>query len=85
MGRRAYCAPHKHVWRAEMVLLSATGAGANKIMGRTASRDPRVALAGARMLWRSHGPIRLPESQWQPLALLLFSPVCSGPASNVVT
>ena len=28
-------APHKHVWRAEIVLLSADGVGTNEIMRRT--------------------------------------------------
>src|SRR3954463_10136524 len=33
-------APHKHVWRAEIVLLSADGVGTNEIMRGPASRRP---------------------------------------------
>jgi hypothetical protein len=40
-------APHKHVWRAEIVLLSADGVGTNKIMRETGKvEDLCVALAG---------------------------------------
>ena len=35
-------APHKHVWRAEIVLLSADGVGINETM-RLVNRRPRVA------------------------------------------
>jgi hypothetical protein len=38
-------APHKHVWRAEIVLLSADGVGTNEIMRRQIE-NLRVALAG---------------------------------------
>jgi hypothetical protein len=41
-------APQKHVWRAEIVLLSAPGVGTVEIMRRTGkSKDLCVALAGA--------------------------------------
>jgi hypothetical protein len=33
--------PHKHVWRAEIVLLSADGVGTNEIMRRTGKSWPR--------------------------------------------
>ena len=40
-------APQKHVWRAEIVLLTADGVGTNEIMRRTAkSKTLRLALAG---------------------------------------
>jgi hypothetical protein len=39
-------APHKHVWRAEIVLLSADGIGTNEVMRRTVE-DLCLALAGA--------------------------------------
>jgi len=32
--------PHKHVWRAEIVLLSADGVGTNEIMRRTGKSWP---------------------------------------------
>ena len=32
-------APHKHVWRAEIVLLSADGVGTNEIMRQGAGRN----------------------------------------------
>src|SRR5260370_5730914 len=38
--------PHKHVWRAEIVLLSADGRGTNEIMRRTGKSQTCV--------WRSH-------------------------------
>jgi hypothetical protein len=38
--------PHKHVWRAEIVLLSADGVGTNEIMRRTGKSKTCVALAG---------------------------------------
>jgi hypothetical protein len=37
--------PHKHVWRAEIVLFSADGVGTNEIMRRT-GKDLCLALAG---------------------------------------
>src|SRR5437764_11443068 len=40
-------APHKHVWRAEIVLLSADGVGTNEIMRQTGKSNLCVALAGA--------------------------------------
>src|ERR1700681_3685507 len=35
-------APHKHVWRAEIVLLSVDGVGTNEIMRRTGKSKPCV-------------------------------------------
>ena len=39
-------APHKHVWRAEIVLLSADGIGTNEIMRQTGKSKTCVWLAG---------------------------------------
>jgi hypothetical protein len=38
-------APHKHVWRAEIVLLSADGVGTNEIMRRTGKSKTTVPTA----------------------------------------
>jgi len=40
-------ASQKHVWRAEIVLLTAEGLGTNEIMRRTASKDLCLAMARA--------------------------------------
>ena len=38
--------PQKHVWRANIVLLTADGCGTAEIMHRRRQQDRRVALAG---------------------------------------
>ena len=43
-------APHKHVWRAEIVLLSADGVGTNEIMRRTGKAKPVVWTWQARFM-----------------------------------
>src|SRR4051812_24348523 len=50
-------AAQKHVWRAEIVLLTSEGVGTNEIIRRTGkSQDLRLALAGTLHGWRVRGP-----------------------------
>jgi hypothetical protein len=49
-------APHKHVWRAEIVLLSADGVGTNEIMRQTGKIEdlclaPAGTLHAGRLRW----------------------------------
>ena len=37
-------APHKHVWRAEIVLLSADGVGTNEIMRQTGAENQKLGM-----------------------------------------
>src|SRR4029078_7622514 len=73
-------APHKHVWRAEIVLLSADGVGTNEIMRQTGKsktcvwrwqeRFMRAGYAG--LLGGKTRPLRIPA-------------LCSGIAERVVS
>ena len=59
-------APQKHVWRAEIVLLSAAGFGTVAIMRRTGKfQDLRLALAGTLFGGRGRRP---PARQDQAIA-----------------
>ena len=62
-GSKLWCqdrnAPQKHVWRAEIVLLTADGVGTNEIMQENGQvQDLRLALAGT----LSGGRVRRPAS-----------------------
>src|SRR5215218_4784474 len=56
--------PQKHVWRAEIVLLTADGYGTKEIMRRTGQgQDSRLALAGALHAGRGERPAAGRECQ----------------------
>src|SRR6185312_11851140 len=62
-------APHKHVWRAEIVLLSASGVGTNEIMRQTARRkiaEVEAELVVARIdILKADGHLQEAESAHQ--------------------
>src|ERR1700741_1287660 len=72
--------PHKHVWRAEIVLLSADGVGTNEIMRRTGKSKTCVWRWQERFMeGGSHRPLqdKTPPSPFPPLG--------SGVTERVVT
>src|SRR5450755_398603 len=65
-------APHKHVWRAEIVLLSADGAGTNEIMRQTGKSKSCVWRWQERFMQEGYdGPLRdkTRPSRIRPLGL----------------
>ena len=61
-------AAQKHVWRAEIVLLSADGVGTNEIMCRTGNREDIPKYCGKPLGGRS--VIRaLPDFRWDPACI----------------
>jgi Homeodomain-like domain len=55
-------APHKHVWRAEIILLSADSIGTHKIMRRTGKSKTCVWRWQERFMQADNSPRRLPSN-----------------------